>query len=99
MKTEGKPKLEVRMCLLTGLRFPLTPSLSMIPPVARCPLTLPSPPVGERVAEGRVRGFRGPMREVWFRGILSPRERAGVRGNDAAENRGPVIVLLATIWR
>ena len=60
----------------------------MNPPVVRCPFTLPSPLVGERVAdlsrrnrmeaEGRVRGFRGPMREVLFRGILSPRERAGV---------------------
>ena len=41
-------------------------------PVARCPLTLPSPPVGKRVAEGRVRGwFRGPMRNILVRGILS----------------------------
>src|SRR5687767_4896188 len=64
----------------------------MNPPVARCPLTLPSPPVGERVAdlsrrnrteaEGRGRGFRGPMREILFRGILSPSDtcRAGPEG-------------------
>ena len=31
-------------------------SLSMNQPDVRCPLTLPSPPVGERVAEGRLRG-------------------------------------------
>jgi hypothetical protein len=61
-------------------------------PVARCPLTLPSAPLGKRVAEGRafaapkrlrprrrVRGwFKGSMCEL-FRGILSLRERVGVR--------------------
>ena len=53
--------------------LPFTAAMNL--PVARCPLTLPSPPVGERVAEGRVRGlwFRGPMCEL-FRRILSPRE-------------------------
>jgi len=38
------------------------------------PLTLPSPPVGERVAKGRVRGFRGSKRELSVRGILFPFE-------------------------
>src|SRR5688572_15272579 len=63
-------------------RNPLTPTLPMTPHFARCPLTLPSPPVGERVAEGRVRGFGGPMREVLIRGILTPSE--GERQNSSA---------------
>jgi hypothetical protein len=29
MKTEGKPKLEIRTCSLIGKRFPLTPTLSL----------------------------------------------------------------------
>ena len=44
------------------------------------PLTLPSPPVGERVALGQVLGFRGSMREP-VRRILSPSD--GVRGHFA----------------
>jgi hypothetical protein len=40
-------------------------------PVARCPLTLPSPPVGERVAEGRVRGWFECTMGGLFPGILS----------------------------
>jgi hypothetical protein len=44
----------------------------MNPPVARCPLTLLSPPVGERVAEGRVRGGSGVQSaKSWF-GEFSP---------------------------
>jgi len=33
------------------------------------PLTLPSPPVGERVAEGRVRRFEGSKRELFLDSI------------------------------
>jgi hypothetical protein len=36
---------------------PLTPSLPMNPPVARCPLTLPSPPVGERFHRKEISRF------------------------------------------
>ena len=40
---------------------------------AERPLTLPSPPVGERVAEGRVRGFRGSRREMFLENLAPER--------------------------
>ena len=44
----------------------------MNPPVTRCPLTLPSPPVGEEGGRRPGEGFRGSMREVLQRGNHSP---------------------------
>jgi hypothetical protein len=70
------PEIGIRIICDGYFRFPYVWRLPMNPPVASCPLTLPSPPVGERVAEGRVRGwFRGPKRKTLVRGILSPSDR------------------------
>src|SRR5688572_27103996 len=70
---------------------------SMNPRVACCPLTLPSPPVEERVAEGRARGFRGSMRGVLWRGILAGRSTQRSSAPRAAFTLIELLVVIAII--
>src|SRR6266511_791235 len=67
------------------MRYILLP----VPMNRRAPSPHPSPPVGERVSEGRVRGkswFSGSMREALLGRIPTPALSQGKR-----ENRAPVV--------
>jgi len=58
---------------------------------AERPLTLPSPPVGERVASGRVRGFNGSKGEHFVTGNLTPAlsSLGGGEGENGRFQRAP----------
>ena len=88
--TDSVPRTE-RECCATLHDF-----LSLdLEPIETAPSRFPSPPLRGRGCRKPERGqFRGAKRES-LRGILSPRERAGVRGNEGIERSLPTQILPA----